>query len=203
VTKARAREILEEVAGTQLDPKVVKAFLAIEPRLRPEDAEKLLLSRYDAARFCRAWVAVGLLSGGSLRGLARYPLAGLWLPLCALLVKSGAAWLLAPQTGAVVVCLIQYSLLFVFLFLNRRRPLWPLFVFAGSLCNLLVIVLNGGCMPVSASLLGGVGERLTQLAEGRIYAYCLMDETTRLPFLGDVIRIGPPAYPSGLRASAT
>ena len=43
LTKARAREILEEVAGTQLDPKVVKAFLGIEPRLRPEDAEKLLL----------------------------------------------------------------------------------------------------------------------------------------------------------------
>jgi len=43
LTKARAREILEEVAGTQLDPKVVKAFLSIEPRLRPEDAEKLLL----------------------------------------------------------------------------------------------------------------------------------------------------------------
>jgi putative nucleotidyltransferase with HDIG domain len=43
LTKARAREILEEVAGTQLDPKVVKVFLSIEPRLRPEDAEKLLL----------------------------------------------------------------------------------------------------------------------------------------------------------------
>jgi HD-GYP domain-containing protein (c-di-GMP phosphodiesterase class II) len=43
LTKTRAREILEEVAGTQLDPKVVKVFLSIEPRLRPEDAEKLLL----------------------------------------------------------------------------------------------------------------------------------------------------------------
>ena len=43
LTKARAREILEEAAGTQLDPKVVKVFLAIEPRLRPEEAEKLLL----------------------------------------------------------------------------------------------------------------------------------------------------------------
>lgn len=42
-TKAQAREILEEVAGTQLDPKVVKAFLHIEQRLRPEDADKLLL----------------------------------------------------------------------------------------------------------------------------------------------------------------
>ena len=43
LTKARAREILEEAAGTQLDPKVVKAFLTIEPRLRLEEAEKLLL----------------------------------------------------------------------------------------------------------------------------------------------------------------
>jgi len=43
LTKESAREILEEVAGSQLDPKVVKAFLNIEPRLRPEEAEKLLL----------------------------------------------------------------------------------------------------------------------------------------------------------------
>jgi putative nucleotidyltransferase with HDIG domain len=43
LTKQRAREIIEEVAGSQLDPKVVKAFLAIEPKLHPEDAEKLML----------------------------------------------------------------------------------------------------------------------------------------------------------------
>lgn len=43
LTKASACEILLEVSGTQLDPKVVKAFLTIEPRLRMEDAEKLLL----------------------------------------------------------------------------------------------------------------------------------------------------------------
>lgn len=43
MTKVRAREIIQEVSGTQLDPKVVKVFLEIEPNLRPEDAEKLLL----------------------------------------------------------------------------------------------------------------------------------------------------------------
>ena len=42
-TRERARQIMEEVAGTQLDPKVVKAFLVLEPKLRPEEAEKLLL----------------------------------------------------------------------------------------------------------------------------------------------------------------
>jgi len=43
MTKAEACKIIREVSGTQLDPKVVKVFLTIEPKLRPEDAEKLLL----------------------------------------------------------------------------------------------------------------------------------------------------------------
>ena len=43
LSKERAREILREVAGSQLDPKVVMAFLAIEPKLCVEDADKLLL----------------------------------------------------------------------------------------------------------------------------------------------------------------
>jgi len=43
MTKAEARKIIEEVSGSQLDPKVVKAFLAIEPQLKPEEAETQLL----------------------------------------------------------------------------------------------------------------------------------------------------------------
>ena len=43
LSKERAREILREVSGSQLDPKVVKVFLAIEPNLCTEEAEKLLL----------------------------------------------------------------------------------------------------------------------------------------------------------------
>ena len=43
MTKAEARKIIEEVSGSQLDPKVVKAFLDIEPQLKPEEAETQLL----------------------------------------------------------------------------------------------------------------------------------------------------------------
>ncbi|MEN6339521.1 MAG: HD-GYP domain-containing protein [Clostridiaceae bacterium] len=43
MTKDEARKIIEDVAGTQLDPKVVKVFMAIEPQLRMEEAETLLL----------------------------------------------------------------------------------------------------------------------------------------------------------------
>ncbi|MDD4312357.1 MAG: DUF5317 domain-containing protein [Eubacteriales bacterium] len=140
---------------------------------------------------------VGLLSGGSPRGVFHYTLKGILLPIAAYVLKAGAAFLLAPQTGAVLVALLQYGLLFLFLFVNRRRPVWPLVAFAGTLFNFLVIVLNGGCMPVSASLLSTAGERLTQLADGRIYAYRLMEATTRLSFLGDIIRIGSADRPLG------
>ena len=140
---------------------------------------------------------VGLLSGGSPRGILRYTLKGVWLPIAAYALKAGAALLLVPQMGTVWVALLQYGLLFLFLFANRRRPLWPLFAFAGTLFNFLVIVFNGGCMPVSASLLSMSGERLTQLSEGRIYAYRLMDAATRLPLLGDIIRFGSADRPLG------
>ena len=52
-------------------------------------------------------------------------------------------------------------------------------------------------MPVSPSLLGEAGARLTQLAQGRVYAYILMDATTRLPLLGDIIRVGAADRPLG------
>ncbi len=147
--------------------------------------------------FAATGLALGLVTGGSIRCLARYPLKGVLLPIAALLLKAAASMFLKPQTGAVAVSLIQYALIFIFLFLNRKRPLWPLFVWIGSLLNLLVIALNGGCMPVAASLLGNATQRLEQLGGGQIYAYCLMDETTRLPFLGDVIRVGPAGVPIG------
>lgn len=140
---------------------------------------------------------IGLLTCGSLKALSQYPLKGLLLPIAAYALKAGAACLLAPQRGAVVVAFIQYGLLFLFLLLNLRRPAWPLFAFAGTLLNFLVIVNNGGCMPVSPSLLGEAGARLTQLAQGQVYAYCLANTSTRLAFLGDIIRIGSASRPLG------
>lgn len=140
--------------------------------------------------FAALGIIAGLLGGGSLRGFGRYALVGVLLPVAAYLLKAGASWLLVPQTGALVVCLVQYSLVFLFILLNHQRPIWPLVAFAGTMMNFLVIALNGGCMPVSANLLRGATERMNQLAQGRIYAYCLMDEGTRLPLLGDIIRLG-------------
>lgn len=146
-------------------------------------------------------LAVGLLSGGSLKRIRLYPLRGLLLPILALLMKSGASILFQPQKGALIVCMAQYALIFVFLLLNVRRPVWPAFVFLGSLGNFLVILLNGGCMPVSASLVGAQTQRLEQLAQNRIYAYCLASEQTKLPYLGDIFRLGSVGMPFGFASA--
>ena len=140
---------------------------------------------------------LGLLAGGSLKAIAHYPLKGALLPVAAYLLKIGAGKLLQPQTGALAVCLLQYALVFTFLLIHHERSIWPLVVFLGSLLNLAVIAANNGCMPVSAALFGNSADRLSQLAGNQIYAYCLADESTRLRFLGDVIRIGPAGVPIG------
>ena len=142
-------------------------------------------------------LAIGLLSGGSLKNIRPYPLKGLLFPILAWLLKAGAAFFLQPQQGAVLVCLVQYGLLFAFLAMNIRRPIWPFFVSLGTLCNFLVILLNGGRMPVSASLIGQLPQRLEQLQMNQIYAYCVTDGQTMLPSLGDILRIGSKGTPFG------
>jgi len=142
-------------------------------------------------------LAIGLLSGGSLKNLRLYPLKVLLLPILALLIKTGASFLFHPQHGAVLVCLLQYGLLFAFLAFNIRRPVWPILVLLGTLSNFFVILLNGGRMPVSAALVGQLPQRLEQLQMNQIYAYCLADGQTLLPFLGDILRIGPEGTPFG------
>ena len=141
--------------------------------------------------------AAGLLTGGSLRNAAEYPLRGLALPALAYAVKMGAALLLNPQTGAAIVCCVQYGLLASFFLLNARAFLWPGVSFTGAFLNFLVILLNGGCMPVAARLLTDGPARAQQLAAGRVYAYTVVDAHTVLPFLGDVLALGTRARTFG------
>lgn len=144
-----------------------------------------------------AGVLAGLLTGGSFQWVKQHSLRGLALPIAAFLIKTLAAAFLPPQRGAIPVCIAQYALLLAFFLLNDKQFLWPILGFLGSLGNFLVILLNGGCMPVSAGLLGAMPDRLLLLEENGIYAYCRMDANTRLKFLGDILRLGPSGFPLG------
>jgi len=146
-------------------------------------------------------VGLGLLTGGRLRRCVHYPLRGALLPILAFVCKFIASWLFAPQRFAVAVCVLQYGLIFAFLFLNRKLPVWPPVLFAGAFSNFLVILLNGGCMPVSAALMGANLARAEALVAGEIYAYSAITAQTRLPFLGDVLRFGPSGQPFGFASA--
>lgn len=146
-------------------------------------------------------VGLGLLTGGRLRRCAHYPLRAALLPIAALVCKFCASWFFAPQRFAVAVCVLQYALVFAFLWLNRKRPAWPPVLFIGAFSNFLVILLNGGCMPVSAALMGANTARAEALAAGKIYAYAAINPQTRLPFLGDVLRFGPSGQPFGFASA--
>jgi hypothetical protein len=106
-------------------------------------------------------------------------------------------WLFPDWLASVSLVLSQIALL-VFVLLNRRLPGMPLLTL-GLGCNLLVILANGGFMPlpvetasrlVSVSVLSNleVGGRIGNASKDIL----LPEAQTILPFLAD--RFSPPAF---------
>ncbi|WP_339278832.1 DUF5317 domain-containing protein [Paenibacillus sp. FSL W8-1187] len=91
--------------------------------------------------------------------------------------------------------MVIYVVGLVLLWLNRSQKGFGM-LFAGVFLNFLVMLANGGRMPVSleaASVL--TPEDVAKLQSGEIwFKHTLLHEGTRLAFLGDIIPIGPP-YP--------
>ena len=97
-------------------------------------------------------IVTGYLLGGRLSRLSSLRLRGVWLVLLAVLIQALIFPLFTDRPVIPVATeafhLISYLLVFIWLALNISvRPL--LLVGAGALCNLLVIVVNGGKMPAS------------------------------------------------------
>lgn len=144
------------------------------------------------AFFVPVGIAAGWLAGGRLRGMR---LAFDWplLPLLAYMAE-----LLLPKFAPVPAFLPQallYGLLLVFFGRNCKRGAWVWLAGGGTLLNGLVIALNGWRMPVAAAALAGRGDLQAALSAGAIAGYTLAGSGTRLPFLGDLLRVLPGAGP--------
>ncbi len=93
------------------------------------------------------------------------------------------------------VALIINSAVFGFVFLlvwaNRRYiGLW--FIGLGALSNALVMMFNGGRMPVDISLLGDkayLAEYIDLIVRGADNKHAVINVATKLPFLADVISL--------------
>lgn len=90
---------------------------------------------------------------------------------------------------------ISYILMFIVLILNIGKRYMKL-IFIGTLANFAVIFANNGQMPVSVQGLKATGqyERVEANGGHLDMSHTLIDESTRLSFLGDVI-ILPKPYP--------
>lgn len=125
-----------------------------------------------------------LLTGGHLTDLADNTFSGLhWL------AAATTGQVLGSMTGGIAypVGLIgSAACIGVFLRLNLRRPGVALLAI-GFACNALVVVLNGA-MPVSPATLARAG--IVGFAEDPRHE--LIDATTRVPWLGDVVPVALP-----------
>ncbi len=134
-------------------------------------------------------VAVAVVRGGRLSNLADIRLRFWWLLPIGFLLQAGTAFLPADQswgrTVGVAMVLVSYLPLIVVVLLNRESAgMW--LVGVGILMNVTVIALNGG-MPVlreAAQVAGGFAD---EIAIRDVYKHVILDSSSRLTFLADVI----------------
>lgn len=132
-------------------------------------------------------VLVGYIRGGRLKHYLDRPLSCVFLPVAAFALEAAiplaGAKLLAP------VVILEYALLFAFVFVNRKVPaIW--LVAAGVALNALVIFANGFRMPVTPVAFDPAFERFVEtVRSGELIEYVLVGWDAPLWFLGDTIPI--------------
>ncbi len=147
-------------------------------------------------------LAAGLLRGGSLRDLAKLRVRHAWLPLLAfglqaVFVLFARDPVSIPSWMRTFILLVTYVGLFGFLLLNRQIPGSSLLL-AGAALNAIVMLANGGFMPVTPQAVARSGHTGYIITQGddkfvrRSKDIVLEKEDTRLWFLSDVFGIPAP-----------
>lgn len=145
---------------------------------------------------------VGLFRGGWKHGLVQFSnirlKAGWIFPL--LLVFQFFMYYIQERSSTVAaasgyIFTAVYVVGLIFLWLNRHnKGFW--LIMAGVFLNFLVMLVNGGRMPVSleaASVLDPIYLEMLQSSDV-VTKHYLLDASTHLPFLGDIIPLSSP-YP--------
>jgi hypothetical protein len=141
---------------------------------------------------------VGLLRKGNLRALSNLKLKWGWVFPLLLIVQlfvffyQNEIKFLGQASESIYIVVYLVGLLF--LFMNRHHKGFPI-ILVGVFLNFLVMVLNGGRMPVSIEASSLLDPSYTQaLTDGLYGKHTILTETTKLGFLGDIIALKEP-YP--------
>lgn len=145
-------------------------------------------------------IVVGKLRGGSFSNIKDANIEKWYFFVSAFLVEFAAVYIASKgvvffkENIAVIHC-ISYILLFTGIYFNWSKFAFKI-IFAGVLLNFIVIMANGGHMPVSGEMMVNIGliENMQAIRDGKIITHALIDERTVFKFLGDIFVIGKP-YP--------
>jgi hypothetical protein len=133
-------------------------------------------------------VIIGYILKGKIRNLENVELNKTYLIFTSFLIElfiviSIKSGLFDIGILTYIINFIMYTLLVVFIYFNRKNK-YIVFMGVGFLLNATAIFFNGGAMPVSAKAAEIAGITLNVSKEG---LYTLINEHTKLWFLGDII----------------
>ena len=136
-------------------------------------------------------VALGLAGGGNLSNLARLKFRWPVVLVAAVVLRYVVIFSpLSRVEGAQYVYALSLAVIVLWTVWHLRLLPGVWLVTLGGALNLVVVLANGGRMPVDATLaasqLGGILAR-----RGHIGQYTVMGPDTHLGFLGDWVSLGP------------
>jgi len=144
-------------------------------------------------------IIIGLLRKGKLSSLSQISLKKIELIVLACLIQGGIIFLGSKEIKFVLdysSYMIIFSYIVLLLAVWYNKTLKGIKIIAlGIIFNFIVIVANGGHMPVLLSSLYKVGlnDFALVLKEGTYITHILISEETLFRFLADVIPLSPPS----------
>ena len=143
-------------------------------------------------------IVIGLLCKGKLSSLSQISLKRIELIVLACLIQGGLIFLGSRKVKFVLdyssyMIIFSYIVLLFAVWYNKKLK-GINFVALGIIFNFIVIVANGGHMPVLLSSLykAGLDDFALVLKEGTYVTHALITEKTLFRFLADVIPLSPP-----------
>jgi hypothetical protein len=147
---------------------------------------------------------VAVLKKRKISNLENIRIKGLGFFILSLLVQSGSVFIASNWSNSEFGILIKdyfdwihcisYQLILIGIALNIEKRYMKVF-FIGTVMNFTVILLNGMKMPVKIPLgMESSWENFVFLSSSRDLIHIIMDENTRLKFLGDIFIFKKP-YP--------
>ncbi|MFC4323403.1 DUF5317 domain-containing protein [Litchfieldia salsa] len=141
---------------------------------------------------------IALLRKGNLQAFSTLKLKWGWIFPVFLIIQLSVYFLqnsiefLGQISGFIFMAV--YIVGMVFLYVNRDHKGFNV-ILIGVFLNFIVMVLNGGRMPVSAEAAAVLDPMYLEILKEELYAkHTLLTDATRLGFLGDIIPLSSP-YP--------